>query len=477
MKYATLLFICFGLSSFGQDRMTNQEYIDKYYPIAVRKMVEYKIPASITLAQGILESGSGNSKLALNAKNHFGIKCHSDWTGKGYYMDDDTADECFRVYNSPEESFADHSKFLTSRSRYMFLFTEFSIDDYEGWAKGLKEAGYATNPKYPQLLISLIERNDLSQYDRMGLKDIKDSPPIADIGVSENDPSVLPKNAYYVDDKKDVFIYNRTKTIISNGRQILEVANEFSIDLDKLMAYNDIHKGYSFTEDQFIYLQPKRNKGAEKTHTVEVGQTMWEISQLYGIKLTKLYKKNRMVFDRQAKPEETVYMKKKSENAPRTFSYSDVLDEKNKIKEKIEAEVKAKLEAEKKAAEVAAKKKLEAELAAQRAEAAKQALEELEKRKVAAAQLEMEAQQQKEQFDAEQHPPIEAEDEVEKADPEEVEIEKPYVETSVKSYTVKVGDTLYSLSNRFYVTVEQLKELNNLEDNNLRVGQVLVVSP
>lgn len=481
MKYLSLLFICIGLSTFAQDRMSNEEYVEMYYPIAVRKMLEYKIPASITLAQGILESGSGNSQLAKNANNHFGIKCHSDWTGKGYYMDDDAEDECFRVYKSVEESFADHSLFLTTRSRYEFLFTELKIDDYEGWAKGLKKAGYATNPKYPELLITLIERNELMKYDKMGLKDLKDVPEpvlIAETKEELDEMYRIPESAYYVDGEKDIFIYNRAKTIVSKGRQILAVADEYGIDLDVLMNYNDIHPGYEFTPDQYIFLQPKRRKGAEKTHVVKDGQTMWEISQLYGIKLTKLYKKNLMVFDRQAKPGETVYLRSKRDTPPATYSYSDLIEERNRIQEEKEAAEKKKLEEEKKAKEAAEKKKLEEELEQLKLEEAKKELEELESRKDAAAELEAEVQKQKEQFDAEQHPPIEViEEEVEKAAPEEVVVEKPYTEVEVKTYTVKAGDTLYSLSNRFHISVEQLKELNNMGDNNLRVGQVLVVSP
>lgn len=475
MKFIYILFICFVLSSYGQDRMSNQDYIDKYYPIAVRKMISHKIPASITLAQGILESGSGNSKLALNAKNHFGIKCHSDWTGKGYYMDDDTQDECFRVYSSPEESFADHSEFLTSRARYKFLFTDLSIMDYEGWAKGLREAGYATNPKYPELLISLIERNELAQYDKMGLKDIKDMP-VAEVDEKKQFQVLLPKNSYYIDDKKDVFIYNRSKTIVSKGRQILEVANEYNIDVNVLMGYNDIYEGYTFSEEQYIYLQPKRIKGTQPSHIVLEGQTMWEIAQLYGIKLSKLYKKNLMVFDRQAKPGETIYLRKKRDASPKTYSYSDVLDEKNKIQAQIEQELQVQIQMEKKAHEEAIQLKKEAELAKRQAEEVQKELDELEVRKNAAEVLEQEAQKQKEQFDAEQHSPIEPITAIEKADPEELEIDKPFEAAAVKTYTVKVGDTLYSLSNKFYITIEQLKELNNLKDNNLRVGQVLVVS-
>lgn len=482
MKYFSILFVFVGLGLSAQTKLTNQDYIELYYLIAVRKMAEFKIPASITLAQGILESGSGNSTLAQKANNHFGIKCHSDWTGEGFYMDDDTKDECFRVYDNPEESFLDHSKFLTERARYKFLFTEFQIDDYKSWAKGLKQAGYATNPQYPELLVSLIEKNELYKYDKMGLNQIVE-PPISDgkgIGDDIADfDAFLPKNAYFIDSKKDIFIYNKAKTVRSNGRQILAIANEYDLDLDQLMKYNDIHEGYTLTDDQFVYLQPKRRRGAEKTHLVAEGESMWEISQLYAIKLDKLYKKNRMVFDKQAKPGETVYLKSKREDLPKIYTYKEVLEEKNKIKAVEEAKKQALIDAEKKAIEEAAQKKLEKELAIQRATAEKQANAELAKREAAALQLEGEAQKQKEQFDAEQHPPIEIIDPSleEKAAPEEVLIEKPYQESTVKSYVVKVGDTLYSLSNKFYITVEKLKELNKMTDNNLSVGQVLVVSP
>lgn len=482
MKYLTILFVCLGLSLSAQTKMTNQDYIDKYYPIAVRKMAEYKIPASITLAQGILESGSGNSQLAQKANNHFGIKCHSDWTGKGYYMDDDAADECFRVYDKPEESFADHSKFLTERARYKFLFTDYQVDDYKSWAKGLKEAGYATNPKYPELLIGLIERNELYKYDKMGLNEIIEAP-LAEGNQQEEElvdlDQFLPENSYFVDEKKDVFIYNRAKTVVSKGRQILAIANEYELDVEKLMAYNDIHDGYTFKDDQYIYLQPKRKKGTAKTHIVKEGETMWEISQQYAIKLDKLYKKNRMVFDKQAKPGETIYLSAKREDVPKVYTYKEVLEEKNKIKAAEEAKKQALIEAEKKAIQEAAQKQLEEELALQRATAEKQAKEELAKREAAALQLEIEAQKQKEKFDAEQHPPIQIINPVveEKAASEEVVIEKPYQETTIKTYVVKPGDTLYSLSNKFYITVEKLKELNNMTDNNLSVGQVLLVSP
>ncbi|MCD8528748.1 MAG: glucosaminidase domain-containing protein [Chitinophagales bacterium] len=313
-----VLYLVFMLPAvlLGQEKITNEQYIEMYYPIAVRKMIEYRIPASITLAQGILESSCGNSNLAKKANNHFGIKCHADWTGDGFYMDDDAANECFRVYNTPEESFADHSQFLTTRARYKFLFEDYAVNDYKGWAAGLKQAGYATNPQYPQLLIGIIERYNLQQYDAMGLKDIQETPLVAEPVYEEELAEevytpFLPKGAYYVDNKQDVFIYNGAKAVKSKGRQALEIATQYHIDYNKLKEMNDIHEGYLFTDNQIVYLEPKSTKGTRIKHTVRNGESMWEISQEFGIKLDKLYKRNRMVFDKQAKPGEEVYLQGK----------------------------------------------------------------------------------------------------------------------------------------------------------------------
>ncbi len=161
-------------------RITPEEYIQTYKDIAMREMRDHKIPASITLAQGLLESGAGNSALAREAKNHFGIKCHKGWEGDTYIMDDDEKNECFRKYDNAEESFVDHSLFLTTRSRYAALF-DLDITDYEGWARGLKAAGYATNPKYAQLLIDRIKLYDLAKYDEIALGERSDDNQLPDI--------------------------------------------------------------------------------------------------------------------------------------------------------------------------------------------------------------------------------------------------------------------------------------------------------
>ena len=151
----------------SQEKVTVAEYIDLYTDLAIKEMKNYHIPASITLAQGILESENGNSPLAIEANNHFGIKCHQEWTGKTYNHDDDIKNECFRKYTKAEDSFRDHSEFLTTRDRYKPLF-DLDITDYKGWAYGLKQAGYATNPRYPEILIRIIEENGLAELDKGG---------------------------------------------------------------------------------------------------------------------------------------------------------------------------------------------------------------------------------------------------------------------------------------------------------------------
>ncbi|MDB4088796.1 glucosaminidase domain-containing protein [Flavobacteriales bacterium] len=280
-----------NLSAFSQNQ-TPQEYITKWKNVAIKQMQLHQIPASITLAQGILESGSGNSKLASLANNHFGIKCHSSWTGETYYQDDDEKDECFRKYKNAMQSFEDHSDFLKKR-RYEPLF-KLKITDYKGWAKGLKKAGYATNPKYPDLLISLIERYKLDLYD-----DKDYSEPIIDIAKNEDTATRKPKEevetiSYSIKHK----IYNTANLvpfiIIKKGDNYKKIEKELGIRKWQITKYNDLPKSHDLVVGERIFIKPKRCKSKEKFHIVSNGQTLRDISQLYGVKLKKLYKRNRL---------------------------------------------------------------------------------------------------------------------------------------------------------------------------------------
>jgi flagellum-specific peptidoglycan hydrolase FlgJ len=211
---------------------TSLSYIERFKAIAIQEMNQYGIPASITLAQGLFESGSGNSELAKVANNHFGIKCTRDWTGKSYYKDDDSANECFRVYDNPDDSYRDHSAFL-KRKNYAKLF-ELDKNDYEGWARGLKQAGYATNPKYPELLINIIVRYHLDQYDRPEgeiAKIKREDRVLSQINDSIGKPNIDTLTQTRPDDK----IYT-----VKQGDTLYNISKRFGITVDELKALNSI---------------------------------------------------------------------------------------------------------------------------------------------------------------------------------------------------------------------------------------------
>lgn len=208
-------------------------YINRFKNIAITEMNKYGIPASITLSQAILESGTGNSDLAKYANNHFGIKCTSDWKGKGYYKDDDKKDDCFRVYKDPEESFRDHSEFL-KRKRYAALF-ELNKDDYEGWAHGLKQAGYATNPRYAYLLIAIIEKYNLNQYDRKenNLEKIRrEDRVLADINKSIPNENLKDKPA------DAPVLIEGNKYVVQTGDTLYNISKRFGLTVDEIMILN-----------------------------------------------------------------------------------------------------------------------------------------------------------------------------------------------------------------------------------------------
>jgi len=269
------LFSFLFLFSFGNTQNV-RDYIKEYKALAIDEMHRYNIPASITLAQGILESGSGSSKLAREANNHFGIKCHVNWTGGKSYHDDDLKQECFRKYNSVFDSFRDHSLFLSGRKRYSFLF-DLRKTDYKSWAKGLQKAGYATNKTYAKSLINLIKEYDLSQYDKKRIK--------------KQDVN------QFVDYQSKIYEKNYTKYILAETGQFYDdIAEEYGLWLWELLRYNESEFDRLLKTGEKVYLQPKRRQGIKNTHVVLEGETMYSISQMYGIKLKHLYKKNRMIF-------------------------------------------------------------------------------------------------------------------------------------------------------------------------------------
>jgi LysM repeat protein len=271
-------------------RLTKEDYIAKYRDAAIADMMRSGVPASITLAQGILESEFGNSFLAREANNHFGIKCHSDWTGERIFQDDDHRGECFRKYATAEESFADHSNFLRTRDRYAFLF-DLRISDYKGWAHGLKKAGYATNPQYADRLIRIIEEFDLNKFDRMGTalpvaRDGKAAPPPPAPSKKQRRPPPPPPARYEMSANQVPFARARS----GDTYYSLAVAN--NIEIWQVLKYNDADKYDTPAEGDIVYVKPKRNKAQQETHVVAEGESLRAISQRYAVKLKKLYKYN-----------------------------------------------------------------------------------------------------------------------------------------------------------------------------------------
>lgn len=301
-KLALLLTLLFPLGLFAQ-KITPEEYILTYKDIAMSEMREHGIPASITLAQGLLESAAGNSTLAREAKNHFGIKCHKGWTGKTYYMDDDEKDECFRKYNNVEESFRDHSEFLTTRGRYSALF-DLEITDYKGWAKGLKEAGYATNPKYAQLLIDRIELYDLTKYDEIALGRKSDDGQLPDISPEDEliELAFTPtdRSAYeLVDmtaDKRFIYENNKVRFVYAKeGETPEQIAKAFGIKFKRFCQYNCLKHpdDMVFHSGDVVYLEKLRNRNWKaKKYTVQEGETVRDVALRFAVKPNKILRKN-----------------------------------------------------------------------------------------------------------------------------------------------------------------------------------------
>lgn len=292
-------------------KLTRSDYINQYAHYAVKEMLMSGVPASITLAQGILESGDGNSLLARKANNHFGIKCHGMWDGKKYYMDDDAKNECFRVYESVFDSYRDHSEFLSGRSRYAFLF-ELRRTDYKGWANGLKKAGYATNPKYPALLIKIIEENDLTRFDRMR------EPPRAieqqrEVAEPQVEVSTEAQTSESANLQRQRYLRNEIRYIWVKPGDTYKLLERITLLRERqLQKYNDLPKGAKLKVGERLYLQPKRNKNSEKDyHVVAKGETLRWISQEYGVKLKKLLQYNELSYGEEPAPGQKVWLRKR----------------------------------------------------------------------------------------------------------------------------------------------------------------------
>lgn len=345
MKKIIFLFAILFFAKFNaQNWKTDEQYIQKFAMYAVEEMEKYKIPASITLAQGLLETGGGQSRLALQGNNHFGIKCKEDWTGKTMKHTDDAPNECFRVYDDPRQSYEDHSKFLAFRKYYVNLF-KIDMMDYKGWAHGLKKAGYATNPKYAYILIDKIEKNKLYEFDKTNSKEVlyavlkmypgleSDRIFMAQLDQSKNTAKPVTVKvpyepiSYAKQQKKVETIVSKAETlnsilikshpnggkkfvIIPDDVSLAAISKKFQITESALMKWNELD-GTELRRNDILFLENKANKGNTATYNTQAGESMHDIAQKFGIKLNKLYSKNRMDYGQQPKPGQLIYLQKK----------------------------------------------------------------------------------------------------------------------------------------------------------------------
>jgi len=299
--YAVLILAFCHVQAFGQ-KLTPEEYIGRYGGEAVRQMRASGVPASITLAQGGLESGWGGSELAVNARNHFGIKCHG-WDGGTYRKNTGADKDCYRKYKSAEESFRDHSDFLKYRERYAFLF-DLEPTDYKGWAHGLQKAGYSTNPRYATLLISIIEKYELYRFDSNSEpRQVKRTEPLQNVPAGPAEAGDVCQSAaagssvfYKYSQGHSIYETNGVAYILSSAGDTYEsVAREYGLFTKELLSFNDMkrHEGVLPTGTR-IYLQRKKREvsGHDVVHVARSGDTYYELSQRYGVRLSCIYRYN-----------------------------------------------------------------------------------------------------------------------------------------------------------------------------------------
>jgi LysM repeat protein len=370
--------------------ITVDQYVQQYKDIAVREMKRMGIPAAISLAQGILETENGNSDLVKKSNNHFGIKCKSTWTAETVSHDDDAPGECFRVYKDADDSYRDHSNFLRGNARYAFLF-KLDPKDYKGWAYGLRKAGYATNPNYPQILIKNIEDNNLEQYTLEGAGEV----PVFDASKYASDPEgketddVLKGTGINNDEGGNDNLSEPTRLTINGskalfvpkGTSLLAIATQNNINLGKLTEINDLEKDGLLEKDQFVFLEKKQALGDRDYYIAQQNETLYDIAQKNGILLQSLYEYNKMSAADSLYPGTKVLLRPSQARQVSVTSVNTV---------------------------------------------------------------------------------------------QEVDDRSRFSQS--KTHKVQPKENLYTISKKYDVTVEQLKEWNNLKDNHLRIGQQLIIS-
>jgi len=320
MKQIISLFLCLlSFISFAQDdvkpKLTVEQYIEKYSALAVEEMYRSHIPASITLAQGILESGNGNSRLATQANNHFGIKCKNTWTGQTLNEDDDAPQECFRKYDAAIDSYRDHSDFLMNGKRYAFLF-DLDSKDYKAWAFGLKKAGYATNPQYPELIISFIEKHHLNKYDAVKISE------------EEQIEKAVAKAEIVKTYGKEIIINGVPAITAKANESYAQIALNYDIKVFNIYKFNDLQKDDECKAGDTIYLKHKKNKAEIETYIFAKGDNIHSISQRFGIKIEKILSRNNLFLYQQPALGQIIYL---NNNRPQAIIIADHTIQKDSV--------------------------------------------------------------------------------------------------------------------------------------------------
>ena len=299
-RFLLLSSLFISVVTHAQQSQVVLDYINEYKDLAIEEMKRTGVPASIKLAQGIHETQAGKSELVLKSNNHFGIKCKAVWTGEKVYHDDDARGECFRSYTSSLDSYRDHSDFLRNSQRYSFLF-EMDPTDYKGWAYGLKKAGYATNIKYSQIIIRLIEDYNLQEYTLIAMGKMKPrEETLASVIIAKPVPAaetmtlpeenIIPRRSY----PSGQFMINNTHVVYAAaGTALLTIAQQYDVSLSRLLEFNDI-KSDVLGKDQLVYLQRKRKTGVNEFHVVQPGETLYDVCQVEGLRLESLTEYNHL---------------------------------------------------------------------------------------------------------------------------------------------------------------------------------------
>lgn len=458
--------------------MTTQQYIATYKDIAVDEMRRSGVPAAIKLAQGILETQSGNGWLVLNSNNHFGIKCKNNWVGQTVNYDDDARQECFRKYSTPQDSYRDHSAFLKNNPRYAFLF-QFSPDDYKSWAYGLKQAGYATSRTYPQQLIKIIEDYHLEQYTLEGMgvaqskpaensnnsrPTVQDRPATGRPPVASAKPPVKPAGPKQY--PRGLFEINGRKVLyLSAGTSLIQVASQHGIRLSRLLKYNDLSSDAPLTSDMLIFLQKKAKKGKDDFHVVAPGETMHAVAQSEGVQMKWLRRRNKLKEGEEPAAGEKLALDGYASNTPRLAKGSKAKEDEEAENYSLSKEgqgVKDEPEEETTASQPAPATVPAAPATQTQTGGIPVAMvEDLKKLGEVKTSGDSSAQPQ---GPAKTTP----------APVKPVPQQAP-VRGILQYHDVQPKETAYGIAKRYSITIEQLQQWNNLQNTDIKIGQRLLV--